>query len=131
MTLKRILALIFDWGAAILVVQVIPNGPDYGTQSNSLLTLIVFATEVTLFTWMMGSSFGQRIVGLRVIDFYSDSNPTFVQSVFRTFLIVVLIPPLLADSEGRGLHDRLAKTKLIKSYFLNLALTMNMVTKLS
>jgi uncharacterized RDD family membrane protein YckC len=114
MTLKRILALIFDWGAAILVVQVIPNGPDYGTQSNSLLTLIVFATEVTLFTWMMGSSFGQRIVGLRVIDFYSDSNPTFVQSVSRTFLIVVLVPPLLADAEGRGLHDRLAKTKIIK-----------------
>jgi uncharacterized RDD family membrane protein YckC len=114
MTLKRIIALIFDWGAAILVVQVIPNGPDYGTQSNSLLTLIVFATEVTLFTWMMGSSFGQRIVGLRVIDFYSDSNPTFVQSVFRTFLIVVLVPPLLADAEGRGLHDRLAKTKIIK-----------------
>jgi uncharacterized RDD family membrane protein YckC len=114
MTLKRILALIFDWGAAILVVQVIPNGPDYGTQSNSLLTLIVFATEVTLFTWMMGSSFGQRIVGLRVIDFYSDSNPTFVQSLFRTFLIVVLVPPLLADAEGRGLHDRLAKTKIIK-----------------
>ena len=112
--MKRILALIFDWGAAILVVQVIPNGPDYGTQSNSLLTLIVFATEVTLFTWMMGSSFGQRIVGLRVIDFYSDSNPTFVQSVFRTFLIVVLVPPLLADAEGRGLHDRLAKTKIIK-----------------
>jgi len=114
MTFKRILALIFDWVAAILVVQVIPNGPDYGTQSNSLLTLIVFATEVTLFTWMMGSSFGQRIVGLRVIDFYSDSNPTFVQSVFRTFLIVVLVPPLLADAEGRGLHDRLAKTKIIK-----------------
>jgi uncharacterized RDD family membrane protein YckC len=114
MTLKRILALIFDWGAAILVVQVIPNGPDYGTQSNSLLTLIVFATEVTLFTWMMGSSFGQRIVGLRVIDFYSDSNPTFVQSLFRTLLIVLLIPPLLADAEGRGLHDRLAKTKIIK-----------------
>ena len=114
MTFKRILALIFDWGAAILVVQVIPNGPDYGTQSNSLLTLIVFATEVTLFTWMMGSSFGQRIVGLRVIDFYSDSNPRFVQSLFRTLLIVLLIPPLLADAEGRGLHDRLAKTKIIK-----------------
>jgi uncharacterized RDD family membrane protein YckC len=115
MTGKRILALIIDWAAAILVVQVIPNGPEYGTQSNSLLTLLIFAIEVTLFTWMMGSSFGQRIVGLRVIDFYSDSNPTFVQSLFRTFLIVVLIPPLLADSEGRGLHDRLAKTKLIKS----------------
>ena len=114
MTFKRILALIFDWVAAILVVQVIPNGPDYGTQTNSLLTLIVFAIEVALFTWLMGSSFGQRIVGIRVRDFSTDKNPTLLQSLFRTLLIVVLIPPLLADSEGRGLHDRLAKTKIIK-----------------
>ena len=102
----------FDWVAAILVVQVIPNGPDYGTQSNSLLTLLVFAIEVTLFTWMMGSSFGQRIVGIRVRDLVKDSNPTLVQSLIRTLLIVVLIPPLLADAEGRGLHDRIAKTKI-------------------
>ena len=114
MTGKRILALIFDWASAILVVQVIPNGPDYGTQSNSLLTLLIFAIEVALFTWMMGSSFGQRIVGIRVRDFSTDKNPTLLQSLFRTLLIVVLIPPLLADSEGRGLHDRLAKTKIIK-----------------
>ena len=112
MTLKRILALIFDWVAAILVVQVIPNGPDYGTQSNSLLTLLVFAIEVTLFTWMMGSSFGQRIVGLRVRDLIKDSNPTLVQSLIRNLLIVLLIPPLLADAAGRGLHDRIAKTKI-------------------
>ena len=112
MTIKRILALIFDWVAAILVVQVIPNGPDYGTQNNSLLTLLVFAIEVTLFTWMMGSSFGQRIVGIRVRDLVKDSNPTLVQSFIRTLLIVVLIPPLLADAEGRGLHDRIAKTKI-------------------
>ena len=112
MTLKRILALIIDWVAAILVVQVIPNGPDYGTQTNSLLTLIVFAIEVTLFTWMMGSSFGQRIVGLRVRDLIKDSNPTLVQSLIRTLLIVLLIPPLLADAAGRGLHDRIAKTKI-------------------
>ena len=114
MTGKRILALIIDWAAAILVVQVIPNGPEYGTQSNSLLTLLIFAIEVALFTWMMGSSFGQRIVGIRVRDFSTDKNPTLLQSLFRTLLIVLLIPPLLADAEGRGLHDRLAKTKLIK-----------------
>ena len=112
MTGKRILALIFDWASAILVVQVIPNGPDYGTQSNSFLTLLIFATEVTLFTWMMGSSFGQRIVGIRVRDLVKDSNPTLVQSFIRTLLIVLLIPPLLADATGRGLHDRIAKTKI-------------------
>ena len=112
MTGKRILALIIDWAAAILVVQVIPNGPEYGTQSNSFLILLIFAIEVALFTWMMGSSFGQRIVGLRVKDFIKDSNPSLLQSIFRTLLIVLIIPPLLADAEGRGLHDRLAKTKI-------------------
>jgi len=113
MTGKRILALIIDWASAILVVQVIPNAPEYGTQRNSLLTLIIFALEVILFTWLMGASFGQRIVGLRVKDFIKDSNPSLLQSIFRTLLIVLIIPPLLADSDGRGLHDRLAKTKII------------------
>jgi uncharacterized RDD family membrane protein YckC len=112
MTGKRILALIIDWASAILVVQVIPNAPEYGTQINSLLTLIIFALEVMLFTWLMGASFGQRIVGLRVKDFIKDSNPSLLQSIFRTLLIVLIIPPLLADSDGRGLHDRLAKTKI-------------------
>jgi uncharacterized RDD family membrane protein YckC len=112
MTGKRILALIIDWASAILVVQVIPNAPEYGTQRNSLLTLIIFALEVMLFTWLMGASFGQRIVGLRVKDFVKDSNPSLLQSIFRTLLIVLIIPPLLADAEGRGLHDRLAKTKI-------------------
>ena len=112
MTGKRILALIIDWASAILVVQVIPNAPEYGTQRNSLLTLIIFALEVMLFTWLMGASFGQRIVGLRVKDFVKDSNPSLLQSIFRKLLIVLIIPPLLADSDGRGLHDRLAKTKI-------------------
>jgi uncharacterized RDD family membrane protein YckC len=112
MTGKRILALIIDWASAILVVQVIPNAPEYGTQRNSLLTLIIFALEVILFTWLMGASFGQRIVGLRVKDFINDSNPSLLQSIFRTLLIVLIIPPLLADSDGRGLHDRLVKTKI-------------------
>ncbi len=49
MTGKRILALILDWVAAILVVQVIPNAPAYATPKHSLLTLIIFGTEVALF----------------------------------------------------------------------------------
>ena len=109
---KRILALVLDWIAAILVVQVIPNAPEYGTHSHSLFTLIVFTLEVALFTWMMGSSFGQRIVGLKVQNLKSDQNPTLVQSLIRTLLIILVFPPMLADSESRGLHDRLARTKL-------------------
>ena len=113
MTFKRILALIFDWAAAIFVVQLLPSAPAYATQSNALWTLVVFATQITLLTWLMGASFGQKIVGLKVIDIGLNKNPNFVKSLIRTVLIVLVIPPLLADAQGRGLHDRLAKTKII------------------
>ena len=107
------MALVFDWAAAIFVVQILPNAPAYATQSNSLWTLIVFATQITLFTWLIGASFGQKIVGLKVVDNNLNQNPSFLKSLIRTVLIVLVIPPLLADSQGRGLHDRLAKTKII------------------
>lgn len=114
MTWKRILALLIDWSASILVVQTLPNGPEYGTQTHSFITLSIFATQVTLLTWLTGASFGQRIVGLKIKDFFIDKNPSFLQSLFRTFLIIIVFPPLLADAQGRGLHDRLAKTRIIK-----------------
>jgi len=112
-TFKRILALIFDWVAAILVVQLLPNAPAYATQSNAIWTLVIFASQITLLTWLIGASFGQKIVGLKVVDNDLNQNPNFVKSLIRTVLIVLVIPPLLADAEGRGLHDRLAKTKII------------------
>jgi uncharacterized RDD family membrane protein YckC len=106
-------ALIFDWAAAIFVVQILPNAPSYATQSNAVWTLVVFAVQITLFTWLIGASFGQKIVGLKVIDSNLNRNPSLLKSLIRTVLIVLVIPPLLADAEGRGLHDRLAKTKII------------------
>jgi uncharacterized RDD family membrane protein YckC len=112
-TFKRIVALIFDWAAAIFVVQILPNAPSYATQSNAVWTLVVFAVQITLFTWLIGASFGQKIVGLKVIDSNLNRNPSLLKSLIRTVLIVLVIPPLLADAEGRGLHDRLAKTKII------------------
>lgn len=113
MTFKRILALIFDWVAAILVVQSLPISAAYATQSNSLWTLIVFATQITVLTWLIGASFGQKIVGLKVVDNDLNQNPSLAKCLIRTVLIVLVIPPLLADAQGRGLHDRLAKTKII------------------
>ena len=116
MIFKRILALIIDWIAAILVVQIIPDGPDYGTQSHALLTLLIFASQVFLFTWLTGSSFGQRIFGLRVQDINTQQKPRLIQSLIRTLLIILVFPPLLSTASGRGLHDRIAKTQIVQIY---------------
>ncbi len=113
MTLRRIVALAIDWAASILVAQVIPGVSEYGTRSNSLATLAIFTSEVVIFTWLMGASFGQKLVGLRIISI-DGKNVKLIQAIVRTFFIVLVFPPLLADKDNRGLHDKIARTKIIK-----------------
>ena len=113
MTLRRIVALAIDWGASILVAQVIPGVSEYGSRSNSLATLAIFTFEVVVLTWLMGASFGQKLVGLRIISI-DGKNVKLIQAIVRTFFIILVFPPLLADKENRGLHDKIARTKLIK-----------------
>lgn len=114
MTLRRIIALIIDWVAAILVTQVIPGVSGYGTKENSFVTLLVFASQLILLTWLTGSSFGQRITGLRIVH-ENGSRIRLIQCFIRTFLIVLVFPPLLADKENRGMHDRLARTRILQN----------------
>jgi len=113
MTLRRIVALAIDWGASILVAQVIPGVSEYGSRSNSLATLAIFTFEVVILTWLMGASFGQKLVGLRIISI-DGKNVKLIQAIVRTFFIILVFPPLLADKENRGLHDKIARTRLIK-----------------
>jgi len=113
MTLRRIVALAIDWGASILVAQVIPGVSEYGSRSNSLATLAIFTFEVVILTWLMGASFGQKLVGLRIISI-DGKNIKLIQAIVRTFFIILVFPPLLADKENRGLHDKIARTRLIK-----------------
>jgi len=42
---------------------------------------------------------------------YVKPAPVFL----RTFLIALVIPAVVTDSEGRGLHDRIARTIVMRS----------------
>ncbi|MFM1825858.1 MAG: hypothetical protein RLZZ37_493 [Actinomycetota bacterium] len=112
MTLRRIVALAIDWAASILVAQVIPGVSEYGSRSNSLATLAIFTFEVVILTWLLGASFGQKLVGLRIISI-DGKNVKLIQAIVRTFFIILVFPPLLADKENRGLHDKIARTRLL------------------
>lgn len=116
--MRRIVALAIDWGASILVAQVIPGVSEYGSRSNSLATLAIFTFEVVILTWLMGASFGQKLVGLRIIS-TDGKNVKLIQAIVRTFFIILVFPPLLADKENRGLHDKIARTRLLDLKKLN------------
>ena len=83
---RRVVAFLLDWFASVLVALLaFPQFP-YGSNGSMLATLAVFVVEITVLTWLTGASFGQRLVRLRVV-FIDD---------------------------GRGVHDRLAHTRVVR-----------------
>ena len=111
--LRRVLALLIDWFASTVVALLAVGVGSYGSGSDALATLIVFVLEVVILTWLTGASFGQRILGLRVVAM-DGGRVTFPRVLLRTLLICLVIPALVMDSQGRGLHDRAAGSFVVR-----------------
>lgn len=113
---RRILALFVDWTASTLVVIAFVGLDEYGEPGSpaGFFTLGVFVLEATLFTWLLGGSFGKLVTGLRVVPALGRgrlANP--LPLLGRQVAIVLVIPPLVFRSDGRGLHDILAGTATV------------------
>ncbi len=115
---RRIAALFIDWFASMLVAM-LAFRLAWGSPDLSLATLGVFALEVAVLTWLTGSSFGQRIVGVRVVRLLPDraglGRLELIPVVARTILVCLVVPPVVYDRDGRGLHDRAAASVVVRS----------------
>jgi uncharacterized RDD family membrane protein YckC len=105
---RRILALVIDWIASMLVASLILGqsmwSPDGSSGGRPLLTMLVFLVEATALTALLGGSFGQ--LATRVMVTRLDGHRvSLLQSLLRTFLICLAVPPLVFNRDQRGLHD--------------------------
>ncbi|MGB8022489.1 MAG: hypothetical protein WCF04_14760 [Candidatus Nanopelagicales bacterium] len=110
-TWARALALAIDWLAATLLARVLVGSPQSALES--FATLGIFGAEVALLTWLSGASFGQRIVGVRVVG--RRRRLGLIAVLLRTLLICLAIPPVIWDADGRGLHDRAVDSVVLRS----------------
>lgn len=106
---RRVLALIIDWFASILVVMAVIGPAGWSEDSYSgLYTMAVFLGESAVLTALAGGSFGQLATRLRVIRYDGRGQLNLLQSLTRSTLICLVIPPLVFRPDGRGLHDMAA-----------------------
>jgi uncharacterized RDD family membrane protein YckC len=110
---RRVVAFLIDWFASVLVALLaFPQFP-YGSNGSMLATLAVFVVEISVLTWLTGASFGQRLVRLRVVSIDGGRVPLW-RVLVRTLLICLVIPAVVYDYDGRGVHDRLAHTRVVR-----------------
>ncbi|MDO0915521.1 RDD family protein [Streptomyces sp. DT2A-34] len=104
---RRLGALAVDWGLCVLIAYgLITDG--YG-QATSNWALLLFFLMSVLTVGTVGFTPGKRLFGLRVVTLETGTvNP--LRALLRSALLCVAIPALIWDRDGRGLHDRLART---------------------
>jgi len=100
----RLVAFLLDSVMCALIAWGVPREP--------ALTTPIFAFEVLVLTWLAGGSAGQRVRGLRVVRLDGHA-PGLARAALRTLLLVLLVPALIWDRDGRGLHDKAAGTVVV------------------
>ena len=103
---RRLLALLVDWWLCVIV--------SYGLITRDLVkaddwALFVFFVLSVLTVGTIGSTPGKRLLGLRVVR-ADGSRATLGQVAVRTFLMMLAVPAVIWDRDGRGMHDRLVGT---------------------
>ena len=113
---RRFAAISLDWLSSYLIAIVFFSGP--GTflerSSNSTIsTPLVFFTEYFLLVALQGASAGHRILRMRIVNFVDGGRPNIRQSFIRSLLMIAVITAITYDDDGRGIHERLSRTKIV------------------
>jgi uncharacterized RDD family membrane protein YckC len=78
-------------------------------------SLLPLAVDYVVGMLVAGRTVGMYLFGLRIvrIDRPLPVNPG--QALLRTVLLFVLVPALVWDRDGRGMHDRAAGTAVVRA----------------
>jgi uncharacterized RDD family membrane protein YckC len=111
---RRVAALFIDWslsyGLALLVMG-------FGGITKEMLSTAILVTWLLLglvFVRLFGFTPGQLALGLGVVSVGGRVPIGIGRLVVRGLLLALVVPALFSDWDGRGLHDRVSNTAVIR-----------------
>ncbi|GAA1972498.1 RDD family protein [Terrabacter lapilli] len=115
----RLVGVLIDWAIASLIARGLfgvplpfSQPPASGTQG--FVVLGVFAVMHLLLVGTVGFTIGHRIMGLQVRSLGGTGRVLPLQAVVRTVLLCLFIPAVVWDRDGRGLHDKVPGTVIVR-----------------
>ncbi len=112
---RKLGGLAVDWLLAELIAALFVGPDALVTPGFNWLVLGVWFLVTAVPVAVFGASAGMTAFGIRVASIDSSAVIGVPRAVLRTALIAVVVPPLVRDSDGRGWHDRAARTIVVRS----------------
>ena len=78
------------------------------------LSLAVWAVLVTLPTAVLGQTPAMILTGLRAVR-VDGADRVGLWALARTVSLFFVVPALIMDRDGRGLHDRVSRTVVVRT----------------
>lgn len=115
----RVVALVLDWTACLLAASALVPGHSLAAGGSrgtaQWLPLVLLVVESTLLTATLGGSAGQLVLGVHVRSLDGRRTPAPGRALVRSVLLALVLPAVVFDGDRRGLHDRAARTVVVRS----------------
>jgi uncharacterized RDD family membrane protein YckC len=113
----RLFAFLVDAIASGLVAALfVPHrGGSFADRLPGSWSLIPFVLDYVVGVTITGRTLGMYLTGLRIVRVSRDVAVEPLRIVARTALLCLLVPALVFDRDGRGMHDRMTDTAVVRA----------------
>jgi uncharacterized RDD family membrane protein YckC len=108
---RRLGALVVDWALCTVVASLLVDD----LRTNPWPQLGVFVLVHTFFVGLFGQTMGMALARIRCVSIRDGGAIGIPRALVRGLLLSLAIPAMITDGDGRGLHDRAAKSVMVMS----------------
>lgn len=113
----RLIAFAVDAIASALVAALFAHhhGGSLAQRLPGSWSLVPLAIDYVVGVTFAGRTLGMYLLGLRLVRVRPGAAVDPLRVIARTALLFLLVPALVFDRDGRGMHDRLTDTAVVRA----------------
>jgi uncharacterized RDD family membrane protein YckC len=107
---RRFAALLIDWALCTGVASLFVHD----LRANPWPQLGVFVLVHAFFVGLFGQTPGMSLLRIRCVSITDGGAVGIPRAIVRAVLLALIIPAMISDGDGRGLHDRAAHSAMVR-----------------
>ena len=107
---RRLGALFIDWALCTVIASLLVDD----LRANPWPQLGLFVVVHALFVGLFGQTPGMALARIRCFSITDGGAIGLLRGLVRAVLLALVIPAMINDGDGRGLHDRAARSAVVE-----------------